>query len=139
MNNKYFTPEISDLFVGYETTIFTPSEFEQPYYKDIILSKNDLTDIFKFNGDLRNGQGIPLDFLKTLYLTKENIEKEDWKLDNFDNDGVSWFKKDNYELVYFDEYKSTHSMIIKYFGDTFFQGKIKSINEFKKLLKMLDI
>ncbi len=138
MNNKYFTPDLEDLFVGYETTIFTPSEFEQPYYKDIILSKNDLIEIFTFNGDLRNGQGIPLDFLKTSYLTKEDIEKEEWIINS-----ESLFFKSNYTMT---KDKDIYTIIddnenISYetLGGVIFKGKIKCVNEFRKLIKMLEI
>lgn len=137
MNNKYFTPDLEDLFIGYETTIFTPSEFEQPYYKDIILSKNDLIEIFTFNGDLRNGQGIPLDFLKTSYLTKEDIEKGGWE-NTYKNFSDFYFEKENYRLLY--DFNALDLKVFKnIISEVIFDGKIKCVNEFRKLIKMLEI
>jgi len=137
MNNKYFIPEIKDLYIGYESTIFHAGEFNS-FYKKITLDKKDLLNFLNFNGDLRNGNGYPLDFLRTPYLTKEQIEQEGWEfkkvLENY-----HWFNKRDYDLEYFGKYEESFFMKIAFHNDYIFQGKIKCVNEFRKLLKILEI
>ncbi len=145
MKDKYFIPEIEELHIGYECDwrlkktnfINYPKNTEVYDWQKHTLTLEDF-QMDELCSDFHNIHNSLVEF-RTLYLTKEQIKQEGWKLEDFDDDGVSWFKKDNYKLIYFDEYKSTHTMVIKHFEDICFSGKIKSINEFRKLLKMLEI
>lgn len=134
MNDKYFIPEIEDLYIGYECTIETNLGLKFGVFPEL-LNLNKQLDEFGNDNFMKAAHAI----LKTPYLTKEQIEKEGWKLEDFDDDGVVWFEKNNYELIYFDTYKTTNRIVVKYFGGVVFEGKIKCVNELKTLMKFLEI
>lgn len=149
MKEKYFTPDISSLHIGYEceTRQFTGSNWfkciidEEMYYADD-------------DGLYRNN--CPLfhieTYFRTPFLTKEQIEKEGFV-----------FKRDYKETFYFEKgnvYKiggifldyNIFSKILKVSinkgkfdnsgtpkTDSCFEGKIKCINEFRNILKYLSI
>ncbi len=139
MENKYFTPEISDLYIGYECEKncniigVHSTEVEQVWLSYTIHYDRDFTNIESDIVDYR----VP-------YLTKEQIEAEGWELTN---DLGGQFKKENY-ILNFDYTTGLYRLNIcksetknnMYLPDKFlFYGFCKDINTFRKIIKLLGI
>jgi len=138
MENKYFTPDIEDIRIGYECELFLPIKdwFKPEKWKRFKISKNGYNRIGPYGGDLSELDEVcnlvSLYQARTPYLTKEQIEAEGWI------DG----KKDNYKLlastVTYDDRIEYPLHIMK--GDmTIFYGDCKDINTFRYILKLLKI
>lgn len=135
MENKYFTPDIEDICIGYEyEQLVTPlsesldkgeeewmkCKFPDPFTIDRILL------LYERKEQLR----VP-------YLTKEQIEAEGWKPEK------SYFRKNNLYLFF-----ENNELEID-FGEPFtwdasdsdvrYKGECKDINTFRKLIKLLGI
>ena len=144
-NKEYYTPDIEDLFVGYEC-----EELVGGCWKNNI-PKNSVTPFVceerwkpkKFSTIISDGYGKP-DFtkLRTPFLSNEDIQKEGWEILKDSEDYFDLYKGSpvifqcrQYILKY-----STHFLISienEYF--TKYVGECKSINEFRKLIKWLNI
>src|SRR6187399_1401013 len=78
MNEQYFTPAMEDLRVGYEC-----ESYNNHVWVKMIFTTKDF-------------DGLPLDidgrWLRTPYITREQIEKEGWEFD-FGMVGHLYFKK----------------------------------------------
>lgn len=143
--NKYYTPSINQLFVGYQCEI----ESNKIWYPETILGISTKENIVECNGfdyyinkDLSN--------VRTPYLSVEDIEKEGWKLSNyswiyqdyesFKNkdvlEHIRLFEKDDLKLYFQSESKNI-SIYKK--DSTLFNGETKSINEFRYITKLLKI
>lgn len=139
--SKYYTPDISDLFVGYECEFLEDPSQEKwtPF-------------VFKnISSEPEHGWSITMSSVRTPYLTKEQIEKEGWE--ETENNYVRvWggysFKKRNMSLRFSPteglliinidfSRETTHPM--GYPDDSMFKGKCPSINEFRKICKLLGI
>ena len=131
MEKRYYTPQIDELFVGYQCEKLdyskVPEEIWIPYilpeYKEI----NTYTKI------------------KTKYLDSEDIEKEGFKLlykinnknsRDFPEGEISCFIMGKYVSLYF--HKNTNLVHIQNKG-LYYKGGCKSINEFRKICKWLNI
>lgn len=143
MENKYYTPDISDLFVGYEC------ELEDPTWRPILVSKHYLPRaITKLANRL----------IRTSYLTKEQIGKEGWEIKDVFNDEMTHTypcsfraeKKIDDICVYRIKWTNEFSGRILKIGAhltlptlektlILFIGKCPSINEFRKICKLLGI
>lgn len=157
--NNYYTPEVSDIFVGYECEIQVldfscqgdgcPKEWE-PH---IIGHDLDLSDL----RDGRHHICVDPRWYRTPYLTKEQIEAEGWeRQDNFLNETQRLAMKPDYILktptgslslfIRDLENPSKNICISEYVrGDglwdlssftTVYDGKCPSINEFRKIIKL---
>ena len=132
MKNKYFTPDIEEMFVG--------CEFEMHdtwgNWKKLILTeellKNPLIGLGSGN------ERVPWYWkIRVPYLTKEQIETEGWTKEK------SYFIKNNIYLFFEDKFLVIDS------GNPFsweaidseilFKGKCKDINTFRKICKLLEI
>lgn len=179
MGNKYFTPSIEDIRIGYECEKILMGEFDthfdlflpetatkEDYHKawgdcyyntdrikseKYVVTKEDLIKFLQFDGDLRSGKGSPtLGFMRTSYLTKEQIEAEGWDFGssylfivNYSEEGkdeeIRIGRKNNYKLVY-NFY--THKLKIAEHNPqepVLFNGECKDINEFRQIFKLLNI
>ena len=121
---KYYTPNIEDLFIGYECESYNNGIWEKHTFKDI-----------DYEGILIYLDGI---WLQTPYLTKEQIQSEGWKLhDEKHNE----FRKGCYVLVY--RFSNQQLQIAdtdsSYGWQVKFVGNCKSINELRKISKLLEI
>ena len=148
MENKYYTPTIEDIYVGYEYK-------EQDYKKQWEFKK--ARDIAW--GDFATL--IATQEIRVPFLTKEQIEEEGWKFNYLGkNDWFKgnipilpynevdypfelWFKLDKYWLGF---YKSIHKIVILEKSEEYpegesvlFKGTIPSINEFRYISKLLGI
>ena len=154
MENKYHTPELEDLFIGYEIERYIAGSGDS--YDNIILNKIELEWCLNcYNTNCQKG------WLRTPYLTKEQIESEGWVFNYLGKDDwfknsipilpyneidypfELWFKLDNYWLGF---YKNIHKIVVLEKGEDYsggqiirFNGKCPSINEFRKIIKLLEI
>jgi hypothetical protein len=133
MENKYFTPDIEELCIGYELEY---KSYKQGNYKPHkIFDGSSIDVIFK--------DGISQNFVRVPYLTKEQIEAEGWK--PYYMDGV--YTKDDY-ILNFDFATGLNRLNIHKKPETgknvtshdmLFNSKCKCINDFKKIIKILEI
>lgn len=156
MENKYFTPEIEDIRVGYEmyAPLLDESGKETGQLVKIIIDSpnwaNEICDI-SVNYDVLKDYKLG-DVWKVSYLTKEQIEAEGWE---YINTIRYWnapskikglcFRKNNH-LLSFNPYNNNISIIPvdpskeqEYWEQVRYVGKCPSINEFRTILKLLEI
>ena len=120
---KYFEPKIEDLYVGYECEITYYKNNENTYWIPSILDLWTITTII----DEKEGG------FRTSYLTKEQIENEGWNL-IYKEDFIIFKNK----LCCIFLFPNNYINIYNEYG-VIFQGKIRCINEFRKLMKFLEI
>jgi len=148
VENKYYTPSIEDIRVGYEyESLQKQQDGSEKWVPQKIVRRYDL------EGDWENW--LYYGIVKTPYLTKEQIEAEGWKIENVliqdddDNDMFSTgFVKDIdenhwYELFFqgdkiFIQYKWYRNSVTQ-LCRTVYYGKCPSINEFRTIQKLLGI
>lgn len=110
MENKYFTPDIEDIRVGYE------AEVNWEFYRNSDGTKSSTPDGWKpvvFKGvDEAVRHYHSLGMYRVPYLTKEQIEAEGWKpleskfYPKGDSDTRNFqFEKDNFILTFYQEEK----------------------------------
>ena len=136
MENKYFTPDIEDFYVGYEFE--TKMYGEDDTWVKCIYSKP--TDEL-FCKDSDDNIWVN-DSLRVPYLTKEQIEAEGWR------DDTASFQKPELFVAY--QNSSTWRKLVYRFSDNMLQivevddsykysGNCKDINTFRKIIKLLKI
>jgi hypothetical protein len=138
MENKYFTPNIEDLCIGYELEIRQANK----WLSHKIQSNDCFCDF------------IDMDGYRVPYLNKEQIEAEGWTsfITEYERDIVTekmiytFFKEDrNYMLGWnFNTNKITliikdPSLVLDYYTEPTFRGECKDINTFRKIIKLLKI
>jgi hypothetical protein len=146
MENKYFTPDIEDIRVGFVAEwlqeIDTPSE----YWELKTLQHYNLTTA------ARSLALIKKPTVRVLYLTKEQIEAEGWELIQIYPKGACIFQKGTKEegcelTCDFIEHK-VHFTKLYFYGldDEYTRTKLtwnslecKDINTFRKIIKLLGI
>lgn len=139
MENKYFTPDIEDLHIGYECEEHTPYSTDE-WSKVIIEDFGSESDF-----DLQRCRDfIFMDKIRVPYLTKEQIEAEGWKfIKKHPGTECCDFEMGKYYLdVDFDFRENIHLRI--YDGEyenefNYFSGKCKDINTLRKIIKLLGI
>jgi hypothetical protein len=160
-SRQYYTPDIEDLFIGYECEANLVSTAVSLLGEDV--TKIEMLPIYERAvissdpwGSFSISQALTClndSRLRTSYLTKEDIEKEGWKLT-----GKSirlWFEKEGYfELPISPGHKVVkyilqldldyHGIHIEgFFGGesegVLYEGLCPSINEFRKICKSLGI
>ena len=147
MDNKYYTPAIEDLYVGYECEIRPSSESELPWVSYTISADNTPKGYFKYGK------------IRTPYLTKEQVEAEGWEM--YARSADLWFEFKESPVIHtnlqeFHGYKP-FNLFLNYGlhdqklqvrcdfsggldfseSDTLFEGYCPSINEFRKIIKWL--
>lgn len=139
--NKYYTPDISELHIGYECQIgnlfaLPGSRWEWAETKPLKWS----TIAFIAQAMIPER----LVYIRTKYLDQSDIESCGWEYDGNDTDGwnkyylftgdTSWYLHHGY---------NNEILIIKYENHkskgTFYNGECKSINELRKIMKWLNI
>jgi hypothetical protein len=124
MEDKYYTPDISEFFVGFQFELLTT---------DNTWLKREFDLCYTYEGEL----AFYIEGSRVKYLSQEDIESL-----GFVYRGIEYscliFTKDKYELSYFPE---EQDMVIGYTGDweTLFQGKIKNLSELKRILTMVGV
>lgn len=139
MENKYFTPDIEEMFVGCEF------EMDDTWggWKKLILTEDLLKNPMVSLGS--GNERAPWYWkFRVPYLTKEQIEGEGWKFikHHVEIEGYE-FEKDEYSLyVEFDFRGEIYLKIYSggYYNEfNYFSGKCKDINTFRKICKLLEI
>jgi hypothetical protein len=135
MENKYFTPDIEDIHIGYELEVNYNFKLNDIFHKKIIDSFEELSDIHsRMPGDC---------VIRVPYLTKEQIEAEGWE--RYHMDGT--YIKDNH-ILNFDFATGLNRLNIHKKPETgknvtshdmLFNSKCKCINDFRKIIKLLGI
>lgn len=148
-SNKYFTPDIEDLHVGYEFEMKVFGE-EETWLK-MIFSTPDFTSVLN---KVEENYSVPK-VLRVPYLTKEQIEAElnhDWKF----NESTATFKNKiiketfilNINIYYNFFFKKLQVKVIEEYEEfnklkeieyNLFNGECKDINTFRKIIKLLGI
>lgn len=135
MENKYYTPDIKDLYIGYNTEIYTQSDklIKQSVWKPIIIGLDNNTNINYINKYIKSNN------IKTKYLDVEDIESLGWRKMKQYTQGI-WFEKSKYKLYYESPEKiqicvGTMPLWLNYL----YMGSCKSINELKTILNLLRI
>lgn len=141
MEDKYFIPNIKDIRIEYECEMC--DESDQEWFSCKIENQSDLL----------NFTGLDLK-LRTLYLTKEQIENEGWEYSaNYEALENSKYPDELGFLIEFEEGKRQY---LAYYNPSnlklkiekiincgvegwIYQGKCPSINEFRTIMKFLEI
>lgn len=132
MKNKYFTPDIENLCIGYECEINNiHGKWESitiTFTNSNSFYKTDLAEVCLLVEDK---------YVRVPYLTKEQIEAEGWKPEK------SYFRKNNLYLFF-----ENNELEIE-FGEPFtwdasdsdvrYKGECKDINTFRLIQKLLGI
>lgn len=139
MEKEYYTPDIEDLYIGYEYNkiALNGASLESWNSDDIsessTLTALDLINIIKWYIE----DCVPLEnLISVFYLNKEQIMAEGWNLE-IDNGDIQTFLKGRNRLIY-----SYFSRIL-WLDDAVRGGQIAggvrcpSINEFRKIFKLL--
>ena len=154
MENKYYTPAIEDLRVGYECECLWVRP-EPKTWDKIEVTETDTEEYLKLSVQevirrVKTGE------IRTPYLTKEQIEAEGWVFKTT-NRIRSWYEKPDLfidaphspshqilaaELIHDSEY-NTIQIRVQLRSDfeyhTFYEGNCPSINEFRTITKLLGI
>lgn len=143
MENKYFKPSIEDIRIGYELEFHNfsmdelgISELNYDRWDSTILNKGHVQTIMKYG--VGNGLRVP-------FLTKEKIEAEQGIILELDKGMRVLFKKDNHWLSY--DFNTFILSVIpidpvkedNYWEQVRFIGRCKCINQFRTILKLLNI
>ena len=153
MENKYYTPEIEEFYVGFEYEMvipvgFTYIDFSNPDEKpEITWSDKYSKGVFQvkpadpFGGELASiAAAIKINKCRVKYLDKEDIESLGWVGQKANS---VYFKKGKYRLVHWmdkpvrlvtiiEEYTGGEEIILR-------KAMVKNKSELKKLLKQLGI
>lgn len=143
MNNiqesKYYTPDLEDLCVGYECEVWWDLNNKDCYGIPEVL---DWWTIITVQGEKDAG-------FRTLYLTKEQVESEGFIFSHrFTASEEEYFQNFYHKTVNDLHYtvSLTQDNIIKLSSwssksgsSTLFRGKCRCINDFRKILKLLEI
>ena len=146
-NNKYYTPKITDIRIGYECEVnwsrgyseeFEPLNTSLKAEEGVYDPK--LDDIVKA---LDDGYAE----FRTKYLSKEDIESEGWIFipdRNYEENSAFKFHKDNYEVILWTHF---NRLLVKNFryGVVLFESGVRkdmnkhqiSINEFRYITREL--
>lgn len=135
-SDKYFTPNIEDIRVGYECEVRL---IENAQWTNFVVGKNNFeeTTIYEY---------LELDNVRVPYLTKEQIEAEGWVANCFDTEGEEWqmcsFKKGAFECRRWqneNNYIEFHNSRVEGQEDIIYEGECKDINTFRYICKLLGI
>ena len=128
MENKYYTPDISDIRIGYKCECLWIGLNE---WKQIKIVESDSDNYLELSIEDVISR-IKTNEIRTQYLSKEQIEAEGWVIDKHFN-----FSKNNYTLHHHTRYGKG---ITIYNNDgRIYDGDCPSINEFKFICKLLNI
>lgn len=160
MKDKYYTPDIEDLYVGYECEYTSHGLAFQVNDTDRIYNgKLNLFELQEYLNYFLEDESCISNHIRTPYLTKEQIEAEGFPFQKT-NRLTNWFFINTWDLPDekiqdFYRHKAYSVTILQmpdnqlkiYFDfsggnpedSCMFEGECKSINEFRKILKMLKI
>lgn len=130
-NNKYYTPDISDLFVGYECEIAPKQSKIQPRFKWMSYT---IHEGIPFESHFRSG------LIRTKFLTKEDIIREGFGITETPpilEGNIYFYSPNKLSGIYYTQFKRLDLSAMD--ENTIYSGKCPSINEFRKITKWLGI
>ena len=134
MENKYFTPNIEDLCIGYELEMNWNRAYEKKWVPIKISIQDEEFAYTDEISDIINALDDGMSEARVPYLTKEQIEAEGWEEHSSD-----FFKKDLLMLqIDLEEYNILIRKGSWYPEETLFKGNCKDINTFRKIIKLLE-
>ena len=139
MKNKYFTPDIEDICIGYELEINWNRAYEEKWVP-IKVSVQD--EEFAYTSELSEIVDALHDGMseaRVPYLTKEQIEAEGWEFDYNLGDFDYYIKTVNDKEEYELEFCYKEPININILKRTLYNGECKDINTFRKIIKLLGI
>lgn len=150
MENKYYIPEISELYVGFEYEEY--NQYRDKWCKKI-LTKKDLESLGSFMYNFL--ESFESDNIRVKYLDKSDIESFGFVCVGENSDGFEFQNEINDYLfydIYFDPTNDNEVIIEKFYqtklvahktneysSTTVFNGKIKNKPELKKVLQMIGV
>ena len=136
--DKYFTPNIEDIRVGYECEYLFGGE-NGIWTNGFGLGSAGFPELWEIKANPK--------ILRVPYLTKEQIEAEGWKLPDSmvtsDTNDI-WgtitplIKRTNGNVLYCRQF-GTYIKLSQYGGGILFMGECKDINTFRYICKLLNI
>ena len=129
MENKYFTPELEELHVGYQCEIREDLEDNEIYWETYTIVESDLQYLSNWLTGCE---------LRTKCLDRKQLQKE-----GFYNQGSN--------LYFPSDLNFNHRCCFSFYPETYkiefhdlkkensFAGIVKSINEFRNIIKYLEI
>ena len=131
MENKYFTPDIEDLCIGYELEMNWNRAYEEKWVPVKISIQDEEFAYTDEISEIVNALDDGMSEARVPYLTKEQIEAEGWVYVSMDmcwiKNGIElYFQKDN-KIEILDQ------------PNFLFQGECKDINTFRTIIKLLEI
>jgi hypothetical protein len=148
MENKYFTPNIEDVTLGYTFEFCSLINPHTPEWVSVTLLKNNPYRFENSKGSLEVMQSnIEKGYVRVPYLTKEQIEAEGWEecTLNDNEQALLLFSKNGYDLRIYEDYIYRFSEVMVGAGmmpcwdKVLFEGKCKDINTFRTICKLLNI
>ena len=131
---KYFTPSIEDIRVGYECELYIRR------YENDKLVKEGWEPTTLFSGSVRFIlERMLLHEVRVPYLSKEQIEAEGWKQDERYDDKMHFYKNEVYlslHIIYHKEEVIYHKISIFNEDGVIFKGECKDINTFRWICKL---
>ena len=141
MKEEYYIPDIEDIKVGYECfwiLDLTKSEAIENFLPMKFTPKQTAFTLFSpFNWEREETDNIIPNLMsyRTPFLTEEQIEQEGWKKQT----DVHFEKGDHTIKIYRGKTWIPFHILIEGHGQVYFFGECKSINEFRYILKLLNI
>ena len=133
MNNKYYIPQLEEFFVGFKFEEYwndKPQIQPKGYWKQRIFNRPETISSLNFRinrGDFR-----------VKYLDSSDIESEGFEYSRGQsNDNLNKHYKCKSKNLWYNA--ETNQMLIENSHGIMFRGTIKNINEFRKIIKMLNI
>lgn len=154
--NRYFTPSIEDIRVGYECECLWCCQEPRPWVP-ITITKEDNMDTKSLPFGIEVVWRLEEGEIRVPYLTKEQIEAEGWVLAKQYSSKVWNFEKDNYFLAFYEDSRVIILMakdvtkldwLWLHQGDNFYHSQAhlfrmtfpcKCINTFRYICKLLNI
>ena len=156
MENKYFTPDIEDICIGYELEMNWNRAYEEKWVPVKISIQDEEFACTDEISEIVNALDDGMSEARVPYLTKEQIEAEGWNFetvlfeDDNENDVYSdgfakhadsyhWYemvlRKDNKIHIVYKWYRNS---VGQTWRDVYY-GECKDINTFRKIIKLLGI
>jgi hypothetical protein len=141
-NNKYYTPEIEEFYVGFEYEVYNWGGWMKQIYEQ--------NSFLQMWGDEYEFEKIEPGYIRVKYLDKEDVESLGWVVELFDlpsGDSRSVYKLGHHVITSWIVYDdngltidiSTLPQLNNGSLNRVFRGKLKNKSELKKLMKQLGI
>jgi len=154
MENKYFTPDIEDICIGYELEMNWNRAYEEKWVTIKISIQDEEFAYTDEISEIINALDDGMSEARVPYLTKEQIEGEGWI--SFITEYKGETNLENMNYIFFNEkvnymlgwYFNTNqiallvrdpSLVKDYYTEPTFRGECKDINTFRKIIKLLGI